>query len=90
MAGATCTPCQLSLMQQPAKLAMGAAILMDIATAKRRRVATQSVALGILEHFELGIAGLSLFWSQTWKHNTQMHQGMSRQVTICSWLPCVR
>ena len=60
MAGATCTPCQFSLMQQPAKLAMGAAILMDIATAKRRRVATQSVALGILEHFELGIAGLSL------------------------------
>ena len=60
MAGATCTPCQFSLMQQPAKLAMGAAILMDIATAKRRRVATQSVALGILEHFELGIAGFHL------------------------------
>ena len=32
---------------------------MDIATAKIRRVATQLVALGILEHFELGIAGLS-------------------------------
>ena len=60
MAGVTCTPCQFSLMQQPAMLAMGAGILMDTATVTRRRVAMQSVALGILEHFELGIAGLSV------------------------------
>ena len=60
MAGVTCTPCQFSLMQQPAMLAMGAGILMDTATVTRRRVAMQSVALGILEHFELGIAGILL------------------------------
>ena len=33
---------------------------MDTATVTRRGVAMQSVALGILEHFELGIAGLSV------------------------------
>ena len=79
-------------MQQPAMLAMGAGIPMDTATVTRRRVAMQSVALGILEHFELGIAGLSVGakLGGTISRCIKACQGRWLSVSTCSWLPCVR
>ena len=80
------------LIMQPAMLAMGAGILMDTATVTRRRVAMQSVALGILEHFELGIAGLSVGakLGGTISRCIKACQGRWLSVSTCSWLPCVR